>query len=512
MQLSTFSVWILLLCSELILSNVFVERLKAVQLLGATTRRRRANSQLLEEVLPGNLERECYEEVCSEEEAAEIFQTREKTLEFWFRYKSLNRCRTNPCLNGGLCTMDQGRFLCLCPPQFHGLTCQKVVLECSYRNGGCLQYCRDLPGGAGVQCGCAAGYRLEEDGHSCSSTVSFPCGRQQNLDWISTRSLSIQDENPTTESNSTDRWVPEHNTTRTRGSVNATETEWFPNATQRATQGSVNATRTDLAEEEEEEVDVRIVGGVLEKQGGSPWQVLIRRADGYGFCGGTLVSERWVVSAAHCFEETADHVTVGDYDKQRPDPGEQQVKVQKVVLHPHFHLFTYDSDIALLYLSQPVLFSAVAVPVCLPDLHLSHYLLKENLRGVVSGWGTTQYLGRSSRFLRKVSLPVVSHQTCRKSTEQIITDNMFCAGFPDASRDSCSGDSGGPFVVNYRGTWFLGGVVSWGEECARRGKYGVYTRLGNFLSWIRDTMENEGRDQEQNKNQHQDQNQNLDQN
>lgn len=66
---------------------------------------------------------------------------------------------------------------------------------------------------------------------------------------------------------------------------------------------------------------------------------------------------------------------------------------------------------------------------------------------------------------------------------------MFCAGYLDVSMDSCSGDSGGPFAVYYHDTWFLTGVVSWGEKCATKGKYGVYTRLGNFLNWIRDTME-----------------------
>lgn len=72
---------------------------------------------------------------------------------------------------------------------------------------------------------------------------------------------------------------------------------------------------------------------------------------------------------------------------------------------------------------------------------------------------------------------------------QVITDNMFCAGYLDTDMDACSGDSGGPFVVHYRGTWFLTGIVSWGEQCAAKGKYGVYTRLGNFLNWIRDTMQ-----------------------
>ena len=71
---------------------------------------------------------------------------------------------------------------------------------------------------------------------------------------------------------------------------------------------------------------------------------------------------------------------------------------------------------------------------------------------------------------------------------------MFCAGYLDAAMDACSGDSGGPLVVHYRGTTFLLGVVSWGEQCAAKGKYGVYTRLANFLSWIDQTMERHERD------------------
>uniref|UniRef100_UPI003AB0C37E coagulation factor X n=1 Tax=Centroberyx gerrardi TaxID=166262 RepID=UPI003AB0C37E len=482
---------LLLFCSVLLeckagvsLSPVFVERLSAAQLL-RSSRRRRANSFLLEELLPGSLERECYEESCSQEEAAEIFQTREKTLEFWYRYKNLNPCWTNPCLNGGICTLDREDFLCLCPPQYHGKTCDTEVLECRYRNGGCMQYCTDQISGAGVQCGCAAGYKLEPDGHSCSKTVDFPCGQKQNEAFHRVRSLWSRPHHI----NAT---VLDDNSSDSR--VNTTEEEWL-NVNLTSAQGGGNVTELWEEEEEEEEeeggdsLNPRIVGGVLERQGGSPWQVLVRRSDGYGFCGGTLVSDRWVISAAHCFHETPDHVTIGDYDKRRPDPGEQVIKVQKVVVHPHFHSFTFDSDVALLLLAQPVVFGPAAIPACLPDAHLAQYLLREDNRGMVTGWGATQYLGRSSRFLRKVALPVVSQHNCMLSTEQVITDNMFCAGYLDADIDACSGDSGGPFVVNYRGTWFLTGVVSWGEKCAAKGKYGVYTRLGNFLGWIRDTVE-----------------------
>ncbi|XP_070761883.1 coagulation factor X [Enoplosus armatus] len=481
---------LLLICSALIECTVFLDPLSAGQILRSSSRRRRANSFFLEEMLPGDLERECYEESCSQEEAAEIFQTKEKTLEFWYKYTNLNPCRTNPCLNGGMCTLDRGEFMCLCPPQYHGKTCDSVVLECRYRNGGCMQYCRDLLGGAGVQCDCADGFKLEPDRHRCSKSASFPCGHQQSEFLNRGRSLWSRSEqvNDTMETdtmlddNSTDSMVPKPTLTETEEAL----------MTVNATSGERGGNETELRQEVgggEEVMEPRIVSGDLEKQGGSPWQVLVRRSDGYGFCGGTLVSDRWVVSAAHCFEETADHVTIGDFDKKRPDPGEQLIKVQKVIVHPHFHSFTFDSDIALLYLAQPIIRGPTAIPACLPDPHLSKYLLQEGNRGVVTGWGATQYLGRSSRFLRKVALPVVSYRDCTTSTEQVITDNMFCAGYLEASIDACSGDSGGPFVVNYRGTWFLTGVVSWGEKCAAKGKYGVYTRLGNFLNWIRDTME-----------------------
>ncbi|XP_017296595.1 coagulation factor IX [Kryptolebias marmoratus] len=476
----------LLTCCSLIQCSVFVDQPTAAQLLRSSTRRRRANSFAMEELLPGDLERECYEERCSKEEAAEIFQTHETTMEFWYRYTNLNPCQTNPCLNGGICTLDREDFLCLCPPNYKGKICDTVVSECRYRNGGCLQYCRDLAGSAEVQCDCADGFKLETDRKSCTPTVAFPCGRQK-LEFSSRgRSLldSSEDANVTMEMDSmldynTTDGVLEHNRTA------SSEESRTVNTTTSWTGGNGTEQRAQVRAE----LSPRIVGGNLERRGGSPWQVLIHRADGFGFCGGTLVSDRWVVSAAHCFEESADYVTIGDYDKKRLDPGEQTIKIQEVFVHPHFHSYTYDSDIALLYLAQPVLRGPTAAPACLPDNHLSGYLLRDDIRGVVTGWGATRYLWSSSRFLRKVTLPVVSHQACTASTEQVITDNMFCAGYLDANMDACSGDSGGPFVVHYRGTWFLTGVVSWGEKCAIQGKYGVYTRLGNFLNWIRDTMQ-----------------------
>ncbi|XP_018587609.1 coagulation factor X isoform X2 [Scleropages formosus] len=418
-------------------SAMFLQQRDAVQVLRA--RQPRANF-FLEEMLPGNLERECYEETCSQEEASEIFQTKEKTMEFWYRYKNLNLCERNPCLNGGMCSVDRSDFVCLCPPRYMGKMCEIEVFECQYRNGGCLQYCTNKDRTVRVECSCAKGYRLQEDDRSCEAAVPYPCGRK----WqgISTYRSVLDDLLPLNESK---LHLPD---------ISADPKTLSSHTPSNHTSGGGNSTEDMLFETlDEDNVDTRILGGQLEKQGGSPWQVLIHRENGYGFCGGALISSRWIVSAAHCFDDTPHHVTIGDLDKMLPDRGEQTIRVELLVKHPHFHEYTYDSDIALLYLAQPVQLGPYATPICLPNAHLAQMLLRDSRMGTVTGWGVTKYLG-----------------------------------YLEEQMDACSGDSGGPFVSYYRDTWYLTGVVSWGEGCGTKGKYGVYTRLENFLSWIEETV------------------------
>lgn len=457
-------------------AEVFLEHQRASGLL--RVRRPRANS-FLEEIKPGNLERECYEETCSQEEAYEIFQTKEKTMEFWYVYQDINHCRFEPCLNGGICSGGRHGYQCICPPLYEGKLCEKEVFDCQHKNGGCLHYCSNWDRTTAVTCSCAEGYELDSDGKSCKETVKFPCGKQW-LGYSLYRSLDSSDTQPINTLNPNSTHLDWGNSTLGQGNSNSTE------------EGSVHEGYY-INVQELEANDSRIVGGQLQKQGGSPWQVLIRRANDDGFCGGTLINDRWVITAAHCMQDDVDHVTIGDYDKKRVDPGEQRIAVAKAISHPFFHKFTFDSDIALLYLAEPVKLGPFAAPACLPNPNLSRHLMREGTMGIATGWGATRFLGRSSRFLRKVALPVIDHMQCMASTEQVITDNMFCAGYEVIEKDSCSGDSGGPFVVNYRGTWFLTGVVSWGEQCAAKGKYGVYTRLGNYLSWIRETITNHER-------------------
>ncbi|NWS51100.1 FAXD protein, partial [Chunga burmeisteri] len=394
---------------------------------------KRAN-YFLEEIRLGNLERECNEEKCSFEEAKEIFHSQEKTVRNFILRKieeSLNPCSTNPCNNGGVCKIRHYNSFCICPPKFGGDNCEKEKFECWYKNGGCWQYCRDSSSAFHVVCSCAKDYALHEDGKRC-----VQAGKAR--DW-----------------------------------------------------GNVSATPQFISSASEHD-DSRITGGTLCHRGHCPWQVLIRNSKDVGFCGGSLISSRWVVTAAHCLDLVRPHhVTVGEYHLciYQREFKEQKIAVERSWTHPHYDSNDYNGDIALLYLSSGVVFNEYVIPICLPSPNLATLLSEEGRIGMVSGWGATHERGSTLRFLMKVRLPIVDLETCQRSMDRLITDNMFCAGYSTNVADACKGDSGGPFTVSYHNTWFLLGIVSWGEGCAEKGKYGVYTRVSNYIPWIKEVVE-----------------------
>lgn len=148
-----------------------------------------------------------------------------------------------------------------------------------------------------------------------------------------------------------------------------------------------------------------------------------------------------------------------------------------------FQRSPYNHDIALLKLSSPVELSHQRRPICLGPRDFTENLVRES-NSLVSGWGRLKFLGREATRLQKLEVPYVDRTLCKKSSRDHITRFMFCAGFLSEAKDSCQGDSGGPHATNYKGTWFLTGIVSWGEECAKDGKYGVYTRVSRYYPWI----------------------------
>nr|XP_008516383.1 PREDICTED: coagulation factor X [Equus przewalskii] len=110
----------------------------------------------------------------------------------------------------------------------------------------------------------------------------------------------------------------------------------------------------------------------------------------------------------------------------------------------------------------------------------------------VSGFGRTHEKGRPSATLKMLEVPYVDRNTCKLSSSFVITQNMFCAGYDSNPEDACQGDSGGPHVTRFKDTYFVTGIVSWGEGCARKGKYGVYTKVTSFLKWIDRSMKARG--------------------
>lgn len=152
-------------------------------------------------------------------------------------------------------------------------------------------------------------------------------------------------------------------------------------------------------------------------------------------------------------------------------------------MHPNYqYKQSHNHDIALLKLKTLVTFSDYIVPICLGPKTFTENLVKSAQVSLVSGWGRIRYGGLDSDTLQKVEVPYVDRTECKGSDK--ISRFMFCAGFLTTHKDSCQGDSGGPHATRLDNTWFLTGIISWGDECAKEGKYGVYTRLSKYLNWI----------------------------
>ncbi|XP_034864147.1 vitamin K-dependent protein C isoform X5 [Mirounga leonina] len=236
-----------------------------------------------------------------------------------------------------------------------------------------------------------------------------------------------------------------------------------------------------------DQVDPRLVNGKETKWGESPWQVILLDSKKKLACGAVLIHTSWVLTAAHCMEDSKKlTVRLGEYDLRRWEKWEMDVDIKEILVHPNYSKSTTDNDIALLRLAQPAILSQTIVPICLPDSGLAERELTQvGQETVVTGWGYRSETKRNRTFvLNFINIPVAPHNECIQAMHNMISENMLCAGILGDSRDACEGDSGGPMVVSFRGTWFLVGLVSWGEGCGRLHNYGIYTKVSRYLDWI----------------------------
>ncbi|XP_062249754.1 coagulation factor IXa [Platichthys flesus] len=455
-------------------------------------RHKRYNTGVFEELLEGNLERECIEEKCDLEEAREFFENDQKTMEFWSGYIDGNQCISSPCLNKGSCKDLLGSFTCTCEEAFTGRRCEIALLKrCDVNNGDCLHFCEAM-GTFGAKCSCATGYRLMEDGVNCEPQAEFPCGRTAHppVTSVSKRSLPGPEKSTSLSHNVTTTSPP---------SSPASTTESPPDTTDSAKyQGRKRLPLWVYLEDEgptekQPRAFKRIVGGQMVTPGEIPWQVaLVFHSSGELFCGGSILGESWVVTAAHCLAERRGpfFVRVGEYNVYINDTTEQDYEVLSQHTHPRYNasVSLYNHDIALLYLRSPITFSKTVRPICIGPTAFIEALVKNSSPATVSGWGRTRFLGSTADILQKVEVPFVERTECKSSSSHRITPVMFCAGYDKDARDACQGDSGGPHANRRHDTWFLTGIVSWGEECAKDGKYGVYTRVSLYYRWINHVM------------------------
>ncbi|XP_028174858.1 transmembrane protease serine 9 [Ostrinia furnacalis] len=232
---------------------------------------------------------------------------------------------------------------------------------------------------------------------------------------------------------------------------------------------------------------IRIIGGRPAPPGKWPWQVVVLNRYKEAFCGGTLVSLRWVVTAAHCVRKKL-YVRLGEHDLLTRGPGEMELRVTEAVVHPHYDPDTVVNDVALLRLPMPARPDLGHGIACLPP---AYQLLPPHTTCVILGWGKKRATDvHGTRLLHEAQVSTIQQGVCRRSYWQYaITDNMVCAG--RGRKDSCAGDSGGPLLCRDRDMrYYLQGITSFGDGCGKRGKYGIYTRTAGYVGWMQDIMHN----------------------
>ncbi|XP_069687883.1 venom protease-like [Periplaneta americana] len=252
-----------------------------------------------------------------------------------------------------------------------------------------------------------------------------------------------------------------------------------------------------------------IVGGVRAKKREFPHMAAVgflRGSRTLWLCGGSLIHRRFVLTAAHCLEDTSFNragkprfVRLGDLDlkSDEDDVDAKMYDIVKRIPHPEYKQSKQYHDIALLKLGQDVVFNSFMKPAC---LHTEHNIASPDV--IATGWGRGAPVNETGKKLMAVTLQQQPMAKCQEALKMVNAqvlknalheglkeDSMMCAGVDEGGKDTCGGDSGGPIQVKVNSRqcdYAVVGLVSFGIglDCARPGVPAVYTRVSSYVSWI----------------------------
>lgn len=230
----------------------------------------------------------------------------------------------------------------------------------------------------------------------------------------------------------------------------------------------------------------RIIGGVNAVPGAWPWIASLQYNQRH-FCGGTLLTPKWVLTASHCVGNINQGnlyswtIKMGAHDHRVQEPSVQRVHIKRVIKNPNWNPNSLKGDLTLLELSTPVTLNKRVNIACLPQKGVYPPLGKECM---LAGWGSVTHPGGAWHTLQQVKLPVVEMSRCRNHMEDVCVGKGFKPQPSGRQQpNACRGDSGGPLVCQRSdGTWQLDGVASFVYTYCKY--YTAYAPVNKYLDWV----------------------------